>query len=115
MWDRLSPDARTMMDLALTEADRLGHGYLGDEHILLGLLRHEHNPAAAVLRAAGLDLLGARTELIRLAASGLIPRCRVDDIAALRSVGIDTEQVRQRLSTAFGAEAVARAVWRASR
>jgi len=114
MWDRLSPDARAVMDLALAEADQLGHGYLGDEHILLGLLGQERNPAA-VLRDAGLDLAGARAELTRLAIAGLIPRCSVDDTAALHAVGIDVEQVRQRLSAAFGAEAVCRAVWRAGR
>ncbi len=39
MWDRLSPEAREVMSLALTESEQLGHGYLGDEHVLLGLLR----------------------------------------------------------------------------
>ena len=115
MWDRLTVEARAVMDTALTEADELGHGYLGDEHILLGLLGHPQTPAAAVLREAGLDLAGARTVLARLAVDGLIPRGRVDDAAALRTVGIDVEQVRERLSAAFGAEAVAAAVWRASR
>src|SRR6266566_916373 len=103
------------MDRALAEADRLGHGYLGDEHILLGLLGGPQDPAAAVLTGAGLDLAGARAELARLAADGRIPRCGVDDVAALRTVGIDVDRVRQRLSAAFGAEAVGRAVWRASR
>jgi ATP-dependent Clp protease ATP-binding subunit ClpA len=115
VWDRLSVDARAVLDRALAEADRLGHGYLGDEHILLGLLGEPHDSAAAVLRDAGVDLAGARTVLARLAADGLIPRCRVDDAAALRTVGIDVEQVRERLSAAFGADAVGRAVWRASR
>jgi len=115
VWDRLTVEARAVMDTALTEADELGHGYLGDEHILLGLLGHPQTPAAAVLREAGLDLAGARTVLARLAVDGLIPRGRVDDAAALRTVGIDVEQVRERLSAAFGAEAVAAAVWRASR
>jgi ATP-dependent Clp protease ATP-binding subunit ClpA len=115
VWDRLTPDARAVLDRALAEADRLGHGYLGDEHVLLGLLGHPQSPAAAVLAEAGLELAGARAELGRLAGDGLIPRCRADDAAALRSVGIDVEQVRERLSAAFGAEAVGRAVWRASR
>jgi ATP-dependent Clp protease ATP-binding subunit ClpA len=115
VWDRLTPDARAVMDRALAEADRLGHGYLGDEHVLLGLLGDPDSRAAVVLREAGLDLAAARTELARLTAAGLIPRCRADDVAALRSVGIDVEQVRERLSAVFGAEAVGRAVWRASR
>jgi len=115
MWDRLSPEAREVMSLALTESEQLGHGYLGDEHVLLGLLRGQASRASSLLRGHGLDLASARAELQRLSAAGLIPRSRVDDAGALRAVGIDVEAVRQRLVTAFGAEAVGAAVWRASR
>jgi len=115
MWDRLSPAAREVMSLALTESEQLGHGYLGDEHVLLGLLRGQASRASSLLRGHGLDLASARAELQRLSAAGLIPRSRVDDAGALRAVGIDVEAVRQRLVTAFGAEAVGAAVWRASR
>ena len=48
-------------------------------------------------------------------AAGLTPRSHSDDVRALRAVGIDVETVRQRLVTAFDAEAVGEAVWRASR
>jgi len=115
MRDRLSPAAREVMSLALTESEQLGHGYLGDEHLLLGLLRGQASRASSLLRRHGLDLASARAELQRLSAAGLMPRSRVDDAGALRAVGIDVEAVRQRLVTAFGAEAVGAAVWRASR
>ncbi len=115
MWDQLSPEAREVMSLALTESEQLGHGYLGDEHVLLGLLRGQASRASSLLRGHGLDLASARAELQRLSAAGLMPRSRVDDAGALRAVGIDVEAVRQRLVTAFGAEAVGAAVWRASR
>jgi hypothetical protein len=115
MWDRLSPAAREVMSLALTESEQLGHGYLGDEHVLLGLLRAQASAASSLLRGHGLDLASARAELQRLSAAGLMPRSRVDDAGALRAVGIDVEAVSQRLVTAFGAEAVGAAVWRASR
>lgn len=115
MWDRLSPAACEVMSLALTESEQLGHGYLGDEHVLLGLLRGQASRASSLLRGHGLDLASARAELQRLSAAGLMPRSRVDDAGALRAVGIDVEAVRQRLVTAFGAEAVGAAVWRASR
>src|SRR6266545_1245535 len=39
MWDRLTPAARQVMDAALDEADQFGHDHIGDEHVLLGLLR----------------------------------------------------------------------------
>jgi hypothetical protein len=115
MWDRLSPAAREVMSLALTKSEQLGHGYLGDEHVLLGLLRGQASAASSLLRGHGLDLASARAELQRLSAAGLMPRSRVDDAGALRAVGIDVEAVSQRLVTAFGAEAVGAAVWRASR
>ncbi len=115
MWDRLSPEAREVMSLALTESEQLGHGYLGDEHVLLGLLRGQTSRASSLLRGHGLDLASARAELQRLSAAGLMPRSRADDAGALRAVGIDVEAVRERLVTAFGEQAVGAAVWRASR
>jgi hypothetical protein len=115
MWDRLSPEAREVMSLALTESEQLGHGYLGDEHVLLGLLRGQASRASSLLRGHGLDLASARAELQRLSAAGLMPRSRADDVGALRAVGIDVEAVRERLVTAFGEQAVGAAVWRASR
>ena len=39
MWDRLTPAARRVMSLAAEESEQLGHGYIGDEHVILGLLR----------------------------------------------------------------------------
>jgi hypothetical protein len=103
------------MGLALAESEQLGHGYVGDEHVLLGLLAEQGSQASSLLRGHGLDLASARAELQRLSAAGLMPRSRADDAAALRAVGIDVEAVRQRLVAAFGAEAVGAAVWRASR
>jgi ATP-dependent Clp protease ATP-binding subunit ClpA len=115
MWDRLSPAAREVMSLAAEESERAGHGYVGDEHVILGLLRGQDSQASSLLRKHGLDLDSARAELRRLSARGQMPRPRADDVGALRAVGIDVEMVRQRLITAFGAEAVGAAVWRASR
>jgi ATP-dependent Clp protease ATP-binding subunit ClpA len=115
MWDRLTPAARRAMSLASEESERLGHGYTGDEHVILGLLGAQASQASSLLRGHGLDLPGARAELQRMVAAGLTPRAHTDDARALRAVGIDVENVRQRLVTAFGAEAVGAAVWRASR
>jgi len=115
MWDRLSPAAREVMRLASAESEQLGHGYVGDEHVLLGLLAGQASAASSLLRGHGLDLASARAELRRLSAAGLMPRSRADDAGALRAVGIDVEAVRQQLVTAFGEQAVGAAVWRASR
>ena len=115
MWDRLTPAARQVMSLAAEESEQLGHGYIGDEHVILGLLRGQAGRASSLLRRHGLDLAGARAELERLSARGLTPCSRTDDARALRDVGIDVEAVRERLAAAFGAEAVGAAVRRASR
>lgn len=115
MMDRLTPEARRVMAAALDAADELGHGYIGDEHVLLGLLGDDAGSAQRFLHERGLDLAAARTELLRLTADGRIPQSRGDDAATLRTVGIDVGQVERQLKAAFGPEAFGEAVWRASR
>ena len=39
--------------LAQENAARLGHSYVGSEHLLLGLASQEYSPAASALRKAG--------------------------------------------------------------
>lgn len=104
------PSAATMAIRRLAEVERrrLGHPYLGDEHLLLGVLAHGASPAAAVLTDAGLDLAGTRAELSRIVAeSGVVA---VDDAALLRDLGVDVGQLRRQLESTFGAVAVAEAV-----
>jgi len=115
MWDRLTPEGRRVMHAALDAAEELGHGYIGDEHVLLGLLGDDAGPAQRFLHEHGLDLAAARTDLARLTAEGGIPQSRGDDAATLRTVGIDVGQVERKLKAAFGPDAVGEAVWRASR
>ncbi len=50
---RFSRAARKTLELALREALHLGHNYIGTEHLLLGLLREEKDPAAALLLERG--------------------------------------------------------------
>lgn len=52
----LTPRCKKIIELALTEAQRLGHHYVGTEHLLLGLLREGDGVAARVLTGNGLDL-----------------------------------------------------------
>ena len=65
--------ARTVTAQAQMEARRLGHHYLGPEHLLLGMLVHGDNLAARVLRANGLDLATVRAGIDRLIAQGVLP------------------------------------------
>jgi hypothetical protein len=45
--------AKKTLELALREALRLGHNYIGTEHILLGQLRNDTEPATVVLAGLG--------------------------------------------------------------
>ncbi len=64
-----SGNAKKLLELTLRESLRLGHNYVGTEHMLLGLLADE-GAAGRVLRDAGADATAAdawiRTELARL-------------------------------------------------
>jgi hypothetical protein len=59
-FDRFTERARTVMQLAQEEAQRLQHNYIGTEHLLLGLLREREGVAGKVLTRLGVDLDQAR-------------------------------------------------------
>ena len=61
-----TPQAKKVLELALSESRALGHDYVGTEHILLGLIRAGDGVAAQVLTGLGADLNGAREQVIRL-------------------------------------------------
>jgi ATP-dependent Clp protease ATP-binding subunit ClpC len=61
-----TPEAKKVLELALSESRVLGHNYIGTEHILLGLIREGDGVAAQVLTELGADLDGAREQVIRL-------------------------------------------------
>jgi ATP-dependent Clp protease ATP-binding subunit ClpC len=58
--------AKKVLELAMGEARDLSHGYVGTEHLLLGLLREEKGIAAQVLTDAGVNLYAAKAETLRL-------------------------------------------------
>jgi ATP-dependent Clp protease ATP-binding subunit ClpC len=58
--------AKKVLELAMGEARDLSHGYVGTEHLLLGLLRVEKGIAAQVLTDAGVNLDAAKAETLRL-------------------------------------------------
>lgn len=62
----LTPRAKKVIELAVDEARRLSHNYIGTEHLLLGLLREGEGSAAAVLESLGINLEKARAETIRV-------------------------------------------------
>ena len=82
------------------EARRLGHNYIGTEHVLLGLI---HDPAGGATRVLG-ELAISPDSIEQSLASwlghtSLAPRI---DPEALAALGIDFEAVRDRLEQTFG-------------
>jgi len=60
----LTPRAKRVIELAAADADRLGHGYVGTEHLLLGILRERESSAARMLSATGADLDRIYTDIL---------------------------------------------------
>lgn len=54
---KFSPRVRDVISYSREEAIRLGHDYIGAEHLLLGLLREGEGKAVQTLRALGVDLI----------------------------------------------------------
>jgi ATP-dependent Clp protease ATP-binding subunit ClpA len=61
-----TPRGKKVLQLSLREAMALGHGYVGTEHILLGLVREDEGVATRVLNAFGVDPNRIRQQVIRL-------------------------------------------------
>jgi ATP-dependent Clp protease ATP-binding subunit ClpC len=62
----LTPPARKVIELALSESRVLDHHYIGTEHLLLGLIREGDGVAARVLAQFGADLNQMRQQVIQL-------------------------------------------------
>ena len=64
-----SPDAKRVLERALREAVRLGHNYIGTEHLLLGLLREDDCAGYRVLKELGTDVEQLRELILELIAT----------------------------------------------
>ena len=62
----LTPRAKKVIELAVDEARRLNHHYIGTEHLLLGLVREGEGIAASVLESLGVNLERVRAETTRI-------------------------------------------------
>jgi ATP-dependent Clp protease ATP-binding subunit ClpC len=68
--DNFTPRAQQVLQLARKEADRFNHGYVGTEHILLGLIALGHGVAVNALQALGIDLASVRMEVEKAVGTG---------------------------------------------
>jgi uncharacterized protein (TIGR03435 family) len=66
-----SEETKRALQYAAQEADRLLHGHIGTEHLLLGLFREEQGLATQILTGRGLRLATVRDEIVQM--SGTAP------------------------------------------
>src|SRR4051794_886449 len=104
MFERFTEEARAVTVAADRHAAALRHGWIGTEHLLLGLLDDPDRRAARILAGHGVTGPGVRAEVERIVGVGE-PDLDADALAAL---GIDLDAVRERVERTFGPGALAR-------
>jgi ATP-dependent Clp protease ATP-binding subunit ClpA len=98
MFERFTDRARKVTVDAQASARRLGHGSIGTEHILLGLLQGD-GIAAQVLTGLGVTPAAVEREVLAEVGRGPLG---AGDAAALGAIGIDLDEVRRRAEASFG-------------
>lgn len=109
-----SPALRETVAQAHRQAQRLGHDFIGGEHLLLALAG-SWTPAGAALREHGVTPDQVREQILKLlpgaSRAGRDPRpAGPIDADALAAIGIDLDAVRARVERAFGPGALSRPV-----
>ena len=97
MFERFTDTAKAAVQQSQIEARQLKHGFIGTEHLLLGVIAAD-TAAASVLADRGLDLETARQKIQQRMAD--YERLTADE--ALATLGIDLNEVKQRAEAAFG-------------
>ena len=60
-----TPRTKRIFELSFAEARRLGHSYIGTEHLLLGLIREGEGIASKILIDSGINLTKVREEVMK--------------------------------------------------
>jgi ATP-dependent Clp protease ATP-binding subunit ClpA len=106
MFERFTTDARTVVVTAQGEARRLGHNFIGTEHILLALLAAEDGAIARALAADGVDAEFVRGDIVRRVGPHppdvSFAEIEQEDAEALKAIGIDLAEVRRAIEATFG-------------
>jgi hypothetical protein len=102
MLERFTGDARGVVTGAREGALRLGHDWIGCEHLLLALTA-TGGDVGTILRDQGITPDRVRRETVRLAGAGRgASLSDVLDRDALASIGIDLDAIRGKVEAAFG-------------
>ncbi|MDQ3912548.1 MAG: hypothetical protein M3305_12425 [Actinomycetota bacterium] len=89
IFNRFARETRRCVEAAVEEARMLGHDSVGDEDLLLGMLRADEGVATEALSSLGVTLEGVREE-----SEGMLSD-------ALSSIGISLEEVHREAGDAF--------------
>ncbi len=103
MFERFDEGARIVVVDAQAHARRLGHDYVGCEHLLLAVASTE-GETGVILRAHGLSPASIEAHTVCLV--GTHPEAL--DADALAAIGIDLDAVRRKVEATFGTDALAR-------
>ncbi len=115
MFERFTQDARALVHASEQHARRLGHRYIGGEHILLAAVSTSQ-PASAVMCAHGVTPELVEEEIVRRVGLGAgVGLFGGLDRDALATIGIDLDAVRARIEASFGSQALADAARAAHR
>jgi ATP-dependent Clp protease ATP-binding subunit ClpA len=112
MLERFTGAARYVLVQAQADARRLGHDYIGCEHLLLAAVA-TGEPASVILRDQGVTPERVEAEILHAIGrgfGGLADPLGGLDREALAAIGIDLDVVRSRIEAAFGPDALSRAV-----
>jgi methylenetetrahydrofolate dehydrogenase (NADP+)/methenyltetrahydrofolate cyclohydrolase len=85
----LTPRAKKVIELAVDEARRLGHHYIGTDHLLLGLVREDEGIAAGVLESLGVSLDRVRYAVVETLSSA-------ESLGGTQPPGIDLRMMPRR-------------------
>ena len=106
MFERFTSQARSVVTHAQHVARELGHPSIGTQHLLLAILDEPGGAGARALGTLGVEAHVVRDDVRRL------DRERAafsdEDVDALRTVGIDLDEVRRSVEEAFGPGALER-------
>jgi ATP-dependent Clp protease ATP-binding subunit ClpC len=102
-----TPQAKKVLEYAISEARSLSHNYIGTEHLLLGLIREGEGIASLVLRDFGVSVAAAKSQAQELLGEQASKQTATTRTPALDEFGVDlTTLARQdKLDPVIGREA----------